>query len=54
MPALDSDNGEQQKQPYTTPHLTVHGSLTDITLLRFNWHPRRPGDWKDDPIGNVS
>ena len=51
MPAPDS---EKQKKPYTTPRLTVHGALADITLMRFNWQPRRPGDWKDDPIGNVS
>jgi hypothetical protein len=52
MPAVDAENSVKKR--YTTPELKVHGTLTDLTLMRFNWHPRRPGNWADDPINNVS
>jgi hypothetical protein len=52
---LASDAENRAKKPYTTPRLTLHGTLTDITLMRFNWHPRRPGDWtEDDAVDSVS
>jgi hypothetical protein len=46
------DGAEGDKQRYTTPKLTVHGTLKDITLMRFNWQGRR--EWPDEPIVNVS
>jgi len=46
------DSASSDKKRYTTPMLTIHGTLKDITLMRFNWNGRR--DWGEEPIGNVS
>ena len=50
MDAHGSASGDKKR--YTTPTLTVHGTLKDITLLRFNWNGRR--EWGQDPVDNVS
>jgi hypothetical protein len=50
MLAHESEAGDRRH--YTTPVLKLHGTLKDITLLRFNWHGRR--EWGEDPINNVS
>jgi hypothetical protein len=50
---MASHDGEEiDKKRYTTPKLMIHGTLKDITLLRFNWHGHR--EWDGDPIDNVS
>lgn len=45
MPTLD--DVRNSKRLYTAPQLTVHGTLTEITLMRFKWPDR--GDWSQDP-----
>jgi hypothetical protein len=50
--AMAHDSAGSEKLPYTTPKLTIHGTLQDITLMRFNWQGRR--EWPDGPIVNVS
>jgi hypothetical protein len=30
------------KKPYTRPKLTIHGTLAELTLMRFKW-PTPPG-----------
>jgi hypothetical protein len=46
------DASTRDKQRYATPRLMTHGTLKDITLMRFNWQGRR--EWGEDPVVNVS
>lgn len=46
------DDVGKTKRLYTAPQLTVHGTLTDITLMRFKWPDREGGGGPD--VCNVS
>lgn len=39
---MQSLHDATEKKPYTTPRLTIHGTLDEITLMRFKW-PKPPG-----------
>ena len=41
------DNAVSDKRTYTTPRLTIHGTLKEVTLMRFPWPER--GEWPRDP-----